>query len=372
MGDDIDFSELAKLMNINSYTKNKQGVDKSGVLFQQWMEEIGYDTHIYQREMIGNHLLFTSTKSVGKKLLLLGHLDTVFPPMSFETFSEDEQWIYGPGACDIKGGNYVALCALRAVKAACGQIGNIDMLLVSDEETGSDDSKLISQKLAEQYDYVLVFEAAGKNNELVTGRKGVGTFFIDIKGKAAHAGNHYSEGVNANLEAAHKCIQLTELTHLEKGTTVNVGKMEGGIGANTISPHARLIVEMRYTYEEERDRVLEAIHSIVHTHEIVGIDVTLSGGIQRDVMQPNEEQLIFLRELEIIIGEPLLTEQRGGVSDANIFASRGCITLDGFGPFGDGDHTVHERANKKSFKVRVEQVRKILMHYNKGFGRKLK
>lgn len=155
---EMDFSELAELININSYTKNKQGVDKSGALFQLWMEEIGFVTYVYQREMIGNHLLFTSTQSTGKKLLLLGHLDTVFPPLSFETFSEDEQWIYGPGACDIKGGNYVALCALRAVKAACGQIGNIDMLLVSDEETGSDDSKLISQQLAEQYDYVLVFD----------------------------------------------------------------------------------------------------------------------------------------------------------------------------------------------------------------------
>ena len=254
----------------------------------------------------------------------------------------------------------------RAVKASCGQIGNIDMLLVSDEETGSDDSKLISQKLAEQYDYVLVFEAAGKNNELVTGRKGVGTFFIDIKGKAAHAGNHYSEGINANLEAPHKCIQLTELTDLEKGTTVNVGKFEGGIGANTISPHARLIVEMRYTDVTERDRVLKGMHSVAHTHEVKGIDASLSGGIQRDVMEPNEKQLAFLRELETITGDQLLTEQRGGVSDANIFAAKGCITLDGFGPFGDGDHTIHERANKNSFKVRIEQVTKILMHYNQG------
>ena len=194
----------------------------------------------------------------------------------------------------------------------------------------------------------------------------MGTFFIDIKGKAAHAGNHYSEGINANLEAAYKCIQLTELTDLGKGTTVNVGKFEGGIGANTISPHARLIVEMRYTDVTERDRVLEAMHSIAHEHEVKGVDASLSGGIQRDVMEPNEKQLAFLRELETITGDQLLTEQRGGVSDANIFAAKGCITIDGFGPFGDGDHTIHERANKNSFKVRIDQVRKILMHYNQA------
>lgn len=361
----FDFSELASLMNINSYTKNKQGVDQNGAIFQQWMEAIGFSTHTYQRETIGNHLLFTSAKTTGKKLLLLGHLDTVFPPMSFESFSEDVDWIYGPGACDIKGGNYLALCALRFVKDSCGTIGNIDMLLVSDEETGSDDSKLVSGKLATNYDYVLVFEAAGKKNEIVNGRKGVGTFFIDIQGKAAHAGNHYAEGINANLEAAHKCIQLTALTQLEKGTTVNVGKIEGGIGANTISPYARLIVEMRYTVTDERDRVLEALHAIAHTHEIPGIDVKFSGGIQRDVMQPNSEQQAFLQELEAITGDQILTEQRGGVSDANIFSANGCITLDGFGPFGDGDHTIHERANKQSFMLRLEQVSKILTYYNR-------
>lgn len=123
---------------------------------------------------------------------------------------------------------------------------------------------------------------------------------------------------------------------------------------------------MRYTNMKERDRVLEAIHVITHTHEVEGTDASLSGDIQRDVMEPNEKQQRFLRQLESITGDRLLTEQRGGVSDANIFAAKGCITLDGFGPFGDGDHTIHERANKQSFITRIEQVRKILMHYNQG------
>lgn len=105
---------------------------------------------------------------------------------------------------------------------------------------------------------------------------------------------------------------------------------------------------------------------ITHTHEVEGTDASLSGDIQRDVMEPNEKQQRFLRQLESITGDRLLTEQRGGVSDANIFAAKGCITLDGFGPFGDGDHTIHERANKQSFITRIEQVRKILMHYNQG------
>ncbi len=349
----VNFSELAELININSYTKNKKGVDESGSLFRSWMEKIGFSCMVYNRDNIGNHLYFVSNKSKGKKLLLLGHLDTVFPPNSFEHFSEDEEWIYGPGVCDMKGGNYVALEALRNIYDTYGKIENIDMLLVSDEETGSDDSKHITTELAKEYDYCLVYEAAGKSDEVVIARKGVGTFYIDIQGKATHAGNHYTAGADANLEAAHKIIALTSLTNIKEGTTVNVGKIEGGIGANTISPHAKLIVEIRYTNSIQRDRVLQELHHIVHSSFIEGTSAKLSGGIQRDVMQSSKEQMDFLLNIQKVTNTKLSTQSRGGVSDANIVSSAGVITLDGFGPFGDGDHTIHERANKQSFQRRI-------------------
>ncbi len=366
MGNEYDFSQLASIININSYTKNKNGVDTNAKIFGKWMQELGFETVTYPREEIGNHVLFTSAKKEGKKLLLLGHLDTVFPAHSFEKFSEDEAWIYGPGVCDMKGGNFVALEALRNVKADYHDIHNIDFLLVSDEETGSDDSKALTKELAKGYDYCLVFEAAGKEGEVVIGRKGVGTFFLDIKGKAAHAGNKYIHGINANLEAAHKLIALTELTNLEAGTTVNVGKMEGGIGANTISPHASLTVELRYTNTDERDRVLEAFDKIVENAFIKGTSCVLRGGIQRDVMESSEAQMAFLKRLEEITGKKLPSEKRGGVSDANIVSSMGVITLDGFGPFGDGDHTINERASKQSYHDRIDSVTKILAAFMKG------
>ena len=95
MGNEYDFSQLASIININSYTKNKNGVDTNAKIFGKWMQELGFETVTYPREEIGNHVLFTSAKKEGKKLLLLGHLDTVFPAHSFEKFSEDEAWIYG-------------------------------------------------------------------------------------------------------------------------------------------------------------------------------------------------------------------------------------------------------------------------------------
>nr|WP_321266586.1 M20 family metallopeptidase [uncultured Sulfurimonas sp.] len=359
--------DLQTIVNINSYTKNKDGVDRVGSIFDKWFEELGFVTNIYKRELIGDHRYYTSTYNKdAKKLLLLGHLDTVFPENEFEDYSDDEEWIYGPGVCDMKGGNIVLLQALRELKKNNVEIINIDVLLVSDEETGSDDSKHLTAKLASKYDYCFVYEAAGENLEVVTGRKGVGTFFVDIKGKAAHAGNNYIHGHDANLEASYKLQELVKLTNLKKGTTVNVGKISGGIGANTISPSANMVFELRYKTIDERDRVLNSIDKIVNNSFVKGTVSHLNGGIQRDVMQTSEASLNLIKNIEEITSIVLKSEERGGVSDANIVSSCGVVTLDGFGPFGDGDHTLHERASKESFVSRIELSRELFTYFVKN------
>lgn len=352
-------NDLETICKINSFTKNKEGVDKVGDFMQGWLEELGFETTIYQRENLGNHQLFTTPKTEGEKILLLGHNDTVFPPEAFESFTSDDEWIYGPGVCDMKGGNIVALEALRTV-CQKKKLQNIDFLLVSDEESGSDDSKFVTLELAKNYDYCFVFEAAGENLEIVTGRKGVGTYTITCEGKAAHAGTSYLKGINANLEASYKLQALTKLTNLDIGTTVNVGKITGGIGANTISPKCELLLEIRYKQNSERDRLLKALDDITNTNYVEGTISKLEGLIQRDVMEPNDKQITFIKKLENITNFKIETEQRGGVSDANHVASCGVITLDGFGPFGDGDHTIKERALKSSFEQRIKMMTDIL------------
>lgn len=355
--------DLEKICTINSYTKNKDGVDAVAKVMEQWFQEIGFDVQYFKRENIGDHQLFTSKKTNGARILLLGHNDTVFPEGAFDSFHQDETYVYGPGVCDMKGGNIVALEALKNIYNKFGTIENIDVLLVSDEETGSDDSKFVTLELAKNYDYCFVFEAAGEELEVVTGRKGVGTYTITIEGRAAHAGVRYKDGINANLEASNKLQELTKLTNLEIGTTVNVGKITGGIGANTISPKCELLLEIRYTKNSERDRLLKALKDITNTSYVEGTTASLDGLIQRDVMEPNSNQASLLLQLEKITGQKILTEQRGGVSDANHVASCGVTTLDGFGPFGDGDHTIHERALKKSFEQRIELMTKVLAYH---------
>ncbi len=357
-------NDLKSIIEINSYTKNKSGVDKVGEIFDIWLKELGFSVDIHERAEIGNHRHYKSKLMPNaKRLLLLGHLDTVFPPSKFEKYTEDKEWIYGPGVCDMKGGNIVAVEALRKLKALNIEICNIDILFVSDEETGSDDSKYLTASIASDYDYCFVYEAAGINMEVVTGRKGVGTFLVDIEGKAAHAGNHYSNGHDANLELSYKLQELVKLTDLSKGTTVNVGKIEGGIGANTISPHAHMTFELRYKTEIERDRVLLAVNFIINKSYVKGTHASMTGSIQRDVMQTSSASLELIENIEKITDTSLRYEERGGVSDANIVSSNGVVTLDGFGPFGDGDHTVHERANKDSFKNRIELSTNLFKYF---------
>ncbi len=362
----VFLNDLETLVNINSFTTNKHGVDTVGKQLCRWCEELEMEQRRFSREMIGDHRLFYSSSAVGQKILLVGHLDTVFPPGQFDSYSEDHEWIYGPGVCDMKGGLIVALEALRNVYRANKQIRNIDFFCVSDEETGSDDSNALTAELCLKYDYVIVFEAAGTAMELVIGRKGVGTWTIDIEGQAAHAGNKYSEGIDANLEAAYKLQKLVAMTDLEQGSTVNVGKIQGGIGANTISPQASLVVEMRFTCGAERDRLLAGLNAIVTETTVPGTTARLSGRLQRDVMEPNDRQSALIKKIGEISKQQILTELRGGGSDANITAAAGIVTLDGFGPFGDNDHTVDERALKTSFKQRISLVTDILLFHQQN------
>ena len=169
--------DLEKICCINSFTKNKQGVDNVALQMQTRMEDLNFITTTYKRENLGNHQLFKSKHITGDKIFLLGYNDTVFAPNTFETFTKDEQWVYGSGVCDMKG---------------------------------------------------------------------VGTYTINIQGQAAYTGTSYTEGINANLEASYKLQELVKFTNRDIGTTVNVGKITGGIGVNTISPKCEWYKKYNY------------------------------------------------------------------------------------------------------------------------------
>ncbi|OSM04258.1 M20 family metallopeptidase [Magnetofaba australis] len=360
---------LRELVLINSHSHNPTGVNRVGERIREQLAPLGYIEQRFPRQHLGDHLLLRAPSGPGQKILLLGHLDTVFAPGTFEEFAEDGPWLRGPGVCDMKGGLVVAIQALKQVHAQCGGLFGVDLFLTADEEINSEDSRPVTTALAHDYAACLTLECAGENFELVTARKGVAAWTLEIQGVAAHAGNDWDKGASAVLEAAHLTIALMALARPEQGTTVNVGKLSGGIGVNTIAPAAEMLVEARFRTVAERNRVVSALEQLIAAPRINGCAIHPSGGVLREVMEPNADQARLLESIQRLAPEPLSTEARGGTSDANHVHGAGTPTLDGFGPIGFDDHTANERALTASFAPRIDLLTRILAHHQTHQGR---
>jgi len=356
----LDF--LTALVEVNSYTGNRDGVNRVGDTVRDVMVNLGFNETRFPRETIGDHRLFTRP-GPGKRVLFSCHLDTVFPPdLGFDRCTVGDEVTTGPGVVDMKGGITVLLQTLIMLDRLRLRPPSVYSVMFSaDEETGSEDARNLVEALAAAKDYGLVFECGGANGEVVSARKGVGTFRVDVEGRAAHAGNDYAQGVNANLEAAHKLVELQGLTDLGRGTTVNVGQMGGGIGANTISPNAFLVVDFRYAAPEEADRVVARLGEITAHAHVPGTVSRLSGRVQRPVMVETDATRAFVELVREVSGGAIAAEHRGGVGDANFIAAAGVPTLDGFGPVGGKDHTVEEFMLTRSLFDRIDLLGRVLL-----------
>lgn len=356
----LDF--LASLVEVNSFTANRDGVNRVGDTVRDVMVNLGFNETRFPREAIGDHRLFTRP-GTGRRVLFSCHLDTVFPPgLGFDRCTVGDEVTTGPGVVDMKGGITVLLQTLIMLDRLRLRPPSVYSVMFSaDEETGSEDARDLVEALAAAKDYGLVFECGGVNGEVVSARKGVGTFRVDVEGRAAHAGNDYAQGVNANLEAAHKLVELQGLTDLGRGTTVNVGQMGGGIGANTISPNAFLVVDFRYTAPEEADRVVARLGEVTDHAHVPGTVSRLSGRVQRPVMVETDATRAFVELVREVSGGVITAEHRGGVGDANFIAAAGVPTLDGFGPVGGKDHTVEEFMLTRSLFERIDLLARVLL-----------
>ncbi len=358
---------LKELVEINSFTRNPEGVNRVGVVMSGFLSRLGFQEEVHERRGIGHHQVFTRGGE-GKRLLFLTHKDTVFPEDSgFDELHVEGDRVTGPGVIDMKGGIVVLLYALKMLQdMGIAFRSHCTITAASDEEAGSEDSRAVTEAAAEGKDYCLVFECGGEKGELCTSRKGVGTFFIDIQGKAAHAGHSYTLGVDANLELAKKLIETQALTDLEKGTTVNVGEISGGIGANTISPPARMTIDLRFEEPEEGERVHRRLGEIAAKSHVPGTASRLSGIIQRPVMVETRATRDFLGLVSRAVGEPIPSEHRGGVSDANFTAALGVPTLDGFGPSGGDDHKPTEHMTVDTLFQRISLLARLLVHISES------
>lgn len=278
--------------------------------------------------------------------LLLGHCDTVWPLKTLEEMPlrEMNNRLAGPGVYDMKAGIAQIFFALHCLSDLGLKPKVLPVVLInSDEEVGSRESTPAIRRLARIADRAYVLEPPlGLEGKLKTTRKGLGRFTLTVYGKAAHAGLDPEKGVNAIVEMAQLVQKLYVLNDFERGTTVNVGLIEGGISPNTIAPVSRVVLDVRVPSKDEGIRVEEAIRSM-KTHGD-GVRLEIEGGFGRPPMEatPRNRQLWSIAaKTGRALGLELEQAGAGGGSDANT-TSQYTATLDGLGTPGDGAHALHE------------------------------
>ena len=278
--------------------------------------------------------------------LIVGHYDTVWPvgTVTNRPFEVDGNIIRGPGVFDMKGGLVQLILAIKTIRSLDLEPGLLPLIFVNaDEEIGSRTSTRYIRKLARLASRALILEPAlGDQGSLKTERKGIGRFTFTVFGKAAHAGLDPEAGASAILELSHVIQKLFAMNDPDKGITINVGTIDGGVQPNVVAAHSTAVVDVRVPTIADGDRVEKMIHGI--KPEIPGVRLRIEGAIGRPSMEstPRNEALW---DSALAIGKQLNIElsraRVGGGSDGNT-TSQYTATLDGLGPVGHGAHAEHE------------------------------
>ena len=292
-------------------------------------------------------------------LLILGHFDTVWPAGILERMpirlDHVTDTFSGPGALDMKAGIVMVLHALDELRRSGPSPGRpVTLLLTSDEEIGSPASRDLIEAEARRSAFALVVEPSLDNGGLKTARKGVGRFRLDVEGKAAHAGIAPEKGVSATLELAHQLVRIGQLGNPEAGTTLNIGRIEGGRATNVVAETAWAELDVRVVTLAEQARIEREWNGLRAV--LNGARLTLSGGFNRPPMErtPAIGHLFqHARALAARFGLELVEGATGGGSDANFTAATGLPTLDGLGARGEGAHALHEHIRISSLPERA-------------------
>jgi len=278
--------------------------------------------------------------------LIVGHYDTVWPvgTLAERPFGVDGNIIHGPGVFDMKGGLAQIILALKAIQHFNLKVAITPLIFVNaDEEIGSRTSTRYIRWLARHADRAFILEPSmGEDGKIKTERKGIGKFTVTVFGKAAHAGLDPESGASAILELSHVIQKLFAMNDADKGISVNVGTVDGGIQPNVVAPHSTAVVDVRVPTIDDGEQVQKSIFAI--KPEVPGIRLRIDGGIGRPSMEATPRNRALWQQAQSIGGELGLELQHamaGGGSDGNT-TSQYTATLDGLGPVGGGAHAKHE------------------------------
>ena len=342
-------TDIRELVEIESPSDNKGAVDRVGRAVAEKFAALGGAVQFHASRAFGDHLQvdFAAAAAPAKPVLLLGHYDTVYPLGTLDSMPcrVTDGKLTGPGVLDMKSGIGLMLHAIAALKDWHGKLPRpLTVLLVSDEEVGSDSSRAITESLAKKSAAVLVLEPSfGTKGAVKTARKGVGEYHVKVTGKASHAGLDFEKGANAIVELARQVEKISGFTDLKKGLTVNVGVVSGGTRTNVVPAEALAQVDVRIARFQDAAGIDKKMRSLRPFNRKCKVEV--SGGVNRPPMEraPGIAALYEVAaRLARDLGWKLAEAAVGGGSDGNFTASLGIPTLDGLGAVGDGAHAVHE------------------------------
>jgi glutamate carboxypeptidase len=336
---------LHELVQQESPSEDRQAVNAAMTLAEQWAGEQGARVKRHKQREFGDvfELRFGPSRSKQKPVLLLGHLDTVWPIGTLKKmpWREADGRYWGPGVLDMKAGVVMALAALstlREMKLA----RPVTLLLNSDEEVGSPISRTITERLALESTAVLVLEPA-QGLAYKTARKGVGHYRVEVAGVGAHSGVDFEKGHSAVVELAKLIQTISGFTNLARKLTVNCGVIGGGTRSNVVPSQAWTDVDVRIAKASDAAYIEKLFRSLKVSDP--HCKLTITGGINRPPMERKAGTIALFkkaRSLAAELGFTLEEAATGGGSDGNFTAALGVPTLDGMGAVGDGAHAAHE------------------------------
>lgn len=344
---------LARLVAIDSGSGQVDGVRRVADEMQAWCLGAGMSVERIpvagpERTPLGDVLIARRRGRGTRRVLLAGHLDTVFPPgtAAARPFRVQDGRAYGPGVSDDKGGLLAGLAAVEVL----GELGldgyaELVLLCTPDEEIGSPGSRPLLRTLGAEADVALCLECARDNGDLVSARKGVADLEVVFRGRAAHAGIEPERGASALLAAAKLAVALDALNGRWPGVTLNVGVLTAGDRPNVVADHARMLVDLRAWRADEYAAALAEIRRLVAEPAVSGVRATLAVHAPTPPWEAGPAGL-RLTELAAKVGAALGVDvahtATGGCADANLLAEAGAAVLDGLGPVGGADHSPYE------------------------------
>ena len=340
-----------KMVSIESPSLDENGLRAMEVELSRQVRELGGEVETVPATVgPGKHVL-ARWKGRGKsRILLVSHMDTVYPAGILKTFPwrQDGDKVYGPGVLDDKGGIALALMAVRLLKNSGrdANFGAITLLSTTDEEKQSAGSKDLIRTLAREHDVAFVLEFGTPDDRIVLSRKGIGYLRVAVKGKAAHAGAEPEKGCNAAMEMAYQLMQMKDLGRADKQTSVNFTLLSGGERSNIIPAEAKAQADVRVLDPDEFDRLENDAAFLAATKQLFRCSkgqTSLERGRPPFPLSEGTQKLVDqAQSIYGEIGRELKTEASGAGTDGNYTAAAGTTTLDGLGPVGGGAHTTGE------------------------------